>query len=89
MADVVRPSGQPRTRVPRHDTRRPTIRRCRSTSDLAHPTEAVYELIAGKIADDLLAKYTLGHLNAQSWPAVKPDARVSITPRRSAARDWV
>ncbi|WP_433733073.1 hypothetical protein ACQP0C_12450 [Nocardia sp. CA-129566] len=58
------------------DTIRPAIRRCLTTSDLAHPTEAVYELIARKIADDLLAKYTLGHLNAQSWPTVKPYARV-------------
>lgn len=54
------------------DTVEPAIRRCLTTSDLAHPTQAVYELIARKIADDLLQGYTLGRLNAQSWTTIRP-----------------
>jgi phospholipase/lecithinase/hemolysin len=52
------------------------IRRCLTTSDLAHPTEAVYELIARKIVDDLLVKYTLGKLDRGSWPAQQPYSKV-------------
>ncbi|MFE9576077.1 SGNH/GDSL hydrolase family protein [Nocardia sp. NPDC006044] len=58
------------------DTVEPAIRRCLTTSDLAHPTQAVYELIARKIADDLLDGYTLGRLNAQSWKKIRPYADV-------------
>ncbi|WP_216901614.1 SGNH/GDSL hydrolase family protein [Nocardia alni] len=37
-------------------------------TDAAHPTEAVYKLIALKIAEDMLAKgYALGRLNATRW----------------------
>ncbi|WP_280394474.1 SGNH/GDSL hydrolase family protein, partial [Nocardia brasiliensis] len=50
----------------------PVFRRFLTTSDLAHPTEAVYQLIARKIAEDLLTKYTLGKLTAQTWPALRP-----------------
>ncbi|MEV6554953.1 SGNH/GDSL hydrolase family protein [Nocardia sp. NPDC051756] len=58
------------------DTVEPAIRRCLTTSDLAHPTQAVYELIARKIADDLLKGYTLGRLNPQSWTRIRPYADV-------------
>lgn len=54
------------------DTLPPKLRRAVTTSDLAHPTAAVYELIARKIADTLLTGYTLGKLNQQRWPAVRP-----------------
>ncbi|MVU81084.1 hypothetical protein GPX89_28035 [Nocardia sp. ET3-3] len=54
------------------DTLPPKLRRALTTSDLAHPTEAVYELIARQIADVLLTKYTLGRLNQQTWPAKRP-----------------
>jgi hypothetical protein len=63
--------GQQDTVVP------PAIRRCLTTSDLAHPTEAVYEIIARKIADDLLAKYTLGRLDPKSWPALQPYSKMA------------
>ncbi|QLY32948.1 hypothetical protein H0264_12545 [Nocardia huaxiensis] len=50
----------------------PGLRRAMTTSDLAHPTEAVYQLIARQIVDVMLTKYTLGQLNPQSWPALRP-----------------
>lgn len=55
----------------------PAIRRCLTTSDLAHPTEAVYELIARKIADDLLKKYKIGLLNQESWQGMQPYPKVA------------
>ncbi|MET9485540.1 SGNH/GDSL hydrolase family protein [Nocardia sp. NPDC006630] len=48
------------------------LRRALTTSDLAHPTQAVYELIARQITDVLVANYTLGKLNRQSWPEKRP-----------------
>ncbi|MFC9998238.1 SGNH/GDSL hydrolase family protein [Nocardia sp. NPDC127526] len=54
------------------DTLPPKLRRCVTTSDLAHPTEAVYELIARRITDEIIAKYTLGHLNQQRWAQLRP-----------------
>ncbi|MBF6170951.1 SGNH/GDSL hydrolase family protein [Nocardia blacklockiae] len=40
-----------------------------TTTDAAHPTEAVYRLIALEIADTLIAKgYALGRLNPARWP---------------------
>lgn len=54
----------------------PAIRRCLTTSDLAHPTEAVYQLIARKIAEELLTRYRLGRLDARSWQGLKPFATV-------------
>ena len=76
------PLAQPRgIAVPylgQQDTVEPAIRRCLTTSDLAHPTAAVYELIARKIADDLiLREYTLGTLNKESWSSLRPYPTVS------------
>jgi len=51
-------------------------RRFLTTSDLAHPTEAVYQLIARKIAEDILTKYTLGELTPRSWPTRQPYPKV-------------
>ncbi|AYF72593.1 hypothetical protein D7D52_00420 [Nocardia yunnanensis] len=51
----------------------PGLRRALTTSDLAHPTEAVYELIGRQIVDTLLAKdYRIGTLDAASWPGRRP-----------------
>ncbi|MEU8900249.1 SGNH/GDSL hydrolase family protein [Nocardia sp. NPDC048505] len=58
------------------DASEPAIRRALTTSDLAHPTQAVYQLIARKIADQLVQKYTLGWLDAESWPEKRPFATV-------------
>ncbi len=76
------PLAQPRgVAVPylgQRDTAEPAIRRCLTTSDLAHPTAAVYALIARKIADDLLRRgYTLGALNKESWSSLRPYRTVS------------
>lgn len=51
----------------------PELRRALTTSDLAHPTEAVYELIGRQIVDTVLAKgYRIGQLDAESWPWKRP-----------------
>ncbi|MGW4242268.1 SGNH/GDSL hydrolase family protein [Nocardia sp. NPDC004722] len=54
------------------DATPPAIRRALTTSDLAHPTQAVYELIAREIVDVVVPKYSVGRLNQQSWPALRP-----------------
>ena len=54
------------------DTLVPALRRALTTSDLAHPTEAVYQLIARQIVDVMMPKYSLGHLNQKSWPTLRP-----------------
>ncbi|MEC3916514.1 SGNH/GDSL hydrolase family protein [Nocardia sp. CDC160] len=54
------------------DTTPRALRRALTTSDLAHPTQAVYELIARQIVDVLIPKYSVGRLNQQSWPALRP-----------------
>ncbi|MEV6069392.1 SGNH/GDSL hydrolase family protein [Nocardia sp. NPDC052001] len=50
----------------------PAIRRALTTSDLAHPTQAVYELIARQIADTLVPNYRIGTLTTTSWPERRP-----------------
>lgn len=50
----------------------PKLRRALTTSDLAHPTEAVYELIARRIIDAVLNGYTLGKLNRTTWQELRP-----------------
>ncbi|MEV6770411.1 SGNH/GDSL hydrolase family protein [Nocardia sp. NPDC051030] len=51
----------------------PGLRRALTTSDLAHPTEAVYELIGRQIVDTAMAKgYQLGKLDPGSWPGKRP-----------------
>ncbi|MRH87821.1 hypothetical protein GFY24_10225 [Nocardia sp. SYP-A9097] len=50
----------------------PAIRRALTTSDLAHPTQAVYELIGRQIADVLVPNYRLGTLTTGSWPERRP-----------------
>ncbi|WP_040811792.1 SGNH/GDSL hydrolase family protein [Nocardia concava] len=51
----------------------PELRRALTTSDLAHPTEAVYELIGRQIVDTALAKgYRIGRLTTESWPDQRP-----------------
>ncbi|MBL1076287.1 hypothetical protein JK358_17960 [Nocardia sp. 2] len=53
--------------------RDPGLRRALTTSDLAHPTEAVYQLIGRQIMDTAIAKgYQLGKLDAQSWAQKRP-----------------
>ncbi|MFI2473354.1 SGNH/GDSL hydrolase family protein [Nocardia xishanensis] len=56
----------------RQDPLVPKLRRALTTSDLAHPTEAVYQLIARKIVDVVLNGYTLGKLNPASWGDIRP-----------------
>ncbi|GGS94568.1 hypothetical protein GCM10010156_60990 [Planobispora rosea] len=51
------------------------MRRCITTSDLAHPTEAVYEIIARYFVSRLLdAGYTLGRLSGDTWRSHAPYA---------------
>lgn len=51
----------------------PGLRRALTTSDLAHPTEAVYELIGRQIVNTVPAKsYRIGKLDAESWPGQRP-----------------
>ncbi|WP_182434978.1 SGNH/GDSL hydrolase family protein [Nocardia seriolae] len=54
------------------DTTPPAIRRALTTSDLAHPTQAVYQLIAREIVDVMVPNYSVGRLDRQSWPALRP-----------------
>jgi phospholipase/lecithinase/hemolysin len=49
------------------------MRRRITTSDLAHPTEAVYSLIARYFVSRLLENgYTLGRLDNDTWPQLAP-----------------
>lgn len=54
------------------------LRRYLTTSDKAHPTEAVYQLIARKIVEDLMPAYTLGKLDRASWEGLRPRAQVKV-----------
>ncbi|WP_067534942.1 SGNH/GDSL hydrolase family protein [Nocardia crassostreae] len=58
------------------DTLPPKLRRAMTTSDLAHPTAAVYELIGRQIVDVMLNAYTLGKLDRTSWQAIRPFATI-------------
>jgi hypothetical protein len=53
------------------------LRRALTTSDLAHPTQAVYELIARKIADHLVDRYTVGWFDAETWRTNRPFPNVN------------
>ncbi|MEV0292811.1 SGNH/GDSL hydrolase family protein [Nocardia sp. NPDC050710] len=53
------------------------LRRALTTSDLAHPTQAVYQLIARKIADHLVTRYTIGWLDAETWRSNRPYPNVN------------
>lgn len=58
---------------PKADTVQPQVRNRITTSDLGHPTEAVYRLIARYIATQLVkAGHTLGRLDEATWPFRAP-----------------
>ncbi|MGI5455032.1 hypothetical protein ACQEWB_18000 [Streptomyces sp. CA-249302] len=48
------------------------MRRRITTSDLGHPTEAVYHLIARYFVSEMLKRHTLGRLDAATWTKNKP-----------------
>ncbi|MEW2354573.1 hypothetical protein [Spirillospora sp. NPDC029432] len=55
------------------------MRRRITTSDLGHPSEAVYELIAGHFVTRMLAEnYTLGRLTMDSWVKNNPFGTVAL-----------
>ncbi|MFC6082450.1 hypothetical protein [Sphaerisporangium aureirubrum] len=58
---------------PKQDPTSSDMRRRITTSDLAHPTEAVYGIIARYFVSQLLANgYTLGRLTDDTWPDHAP-----------------
>ncbi|MET9410806.1 hypothetical protein ABZX90_34360 [Streptomyces sp. NPDC002935] len=72
--------------VPPQPTKDPVareIRRAITTSDLAHPTEAVYEIMARYFVAELLDNgYTLGRLDQNTWAANTPFKNLPQKPLR-------
>lgn len=70
--------------LPGQPTRDPVpedMRRRITTSDLAHPTEAVYEIIARYFMTRVLEEgYILGRLDEDTWPARAPFKNLPFAP---------